>query len=92
MSERRPPGFTLYADKMVMLALLPDDEAGQVIKAAISFYYDGVLPDNFNINQNRCFDLIKANIEESYAKYEAACKRNKGNRNSGKSKKNTSGD
>lgn len=85
MSEKKPPAIMLFSERLVMLKLLPDEQIGRVIRAAIDLYFDGVI-SKLNQNESLCFELIKEDMQRNNLKYEKICERNKNNRNGGKNK------
>lgn len=85
MSEKKPPAIMLFSERLVMLKLLPDEQLGRVIRAAIDLYFDGAISE-LNQNESLCFELIKDDMQRNNLKYEKICERNKNNRNSGKNK------
>lgn len=78
MSEKKPPGIMLYAERAIMLRLLTDEQIGKVMRAVFDFYFDSVVPE-LDKNEQLCYELIEKDMQRNLAKYQKICERNKSN-------------
>ena len=76
--------FVLYTDYKEQVALLPDDEAGQLLKALLQYVETGETP-KFSGMLKMCFSFIAAQIHRDKEKYIDVCeKRAEAGRKGGK--------
>ena len=75
-----PDGFTIYREGLKTILLLPDEKAGRVIKAATTFFLDGVEPENFDLAEQMAFAVLQEEIEKALQRFEDTCVRNQKNR------------
>lgn len=78
MHEKKtaPDGALIFAKTFRALLLLPDELAGGAIKAAASYFLDGVLPDGLNLSVEIVFSLLRDDVETSLARFEKTVERN----------------
>lgn len=74
--------FKLFGRHQAMFDALSNEQAGQVIKAALTYLNTGELVDMDPIALV-AFSALKADIDRSIADYQEVCKRNKENRHKG---------
>lgn len=77
------PALMLYAEKASMFHLLADEQAGRVIKAAISYFLSGSIPNNLSQAEKIVFEGIRLDIDRNAEKYAAICERNRKNGSKG---------
>lgn len=62
---------------MEQFSLLSDEEFGHLIRSAISYERDGVLPDFPEKHLSLSFSVLKSTIDRDREKYEKVCERNR---------------
>lgn len=75
--KERPDGIVFYASSMQQLRLLPDDQAGRVVKAAATLFLEGVEPSDLELSEQLVFSSLQADIEVSIQKFRDRCELNK---------------
>lgn len=85
MSKRkeRPDGIVLYQQSLQTLALLPDEQAGKAIKAAVAYFMTGAAPDEAQTMEYLAFSILKVDVDAALGRFIAKCEQNRKNRNGG---------
>ena len=91
-TKKDTPGFMLYREAAIMLSLLPDEAAGQVIKAAAFYFLRGTAPNDIEETASQVFEVLQESIDRCNDKYGHILTRNiingkKGGRPKGKTQK-----
>lgn len=74
--------FKFFGRHQAMFDAISDEQAGQVIKAALSYLNTGELTDMDPI-AFVAFSALRTDIDRSIADYQEICRRNKENRHKG---------
>lgn len=95
-TKKDTPGFMIYREAAIMLSLLPDEAAGQVIKAAAFYFLRGTAPDDIEETASQVFEVLQESIDRCNDKYGHILTRNiingkKGGRPKGKTQKEPKG-
>lgn len=72
-----PPALNIYTDGCELLFQLEPVEIGNVIKAAIIYYFTGELPENLSRPEALVFTTLKGGIDRSFKSYSDRCAKNK---------------
>ena len=76
-NERKiPPALNLYSEACEVLRELDPVEAGNVMLAAIDYYFDGVLPDDLDRVEAMVFSVVRKGIDYSFQTYRERCRKN----------------
>ena len=91
-TKKEIPGFMIYREAAIMLSLLSDEAAGQVIKAAAFYFLRGVVPNDIEETASQVLEVLQESIDRCNDKYGRILARNtingkKGGRPKGKSQK-----
>lgn len=91
-TKKDTPGFMIYREAAIMLSLLPDEAAGQVIKAAAFYFLRGTAPNDIEETASQVFEVLQESIDRCNDKYGHILTRNiingkKGGRPKGKTQK-----
>ena len=79
---KTPPGFYLYQLPQNLLKSCTDEEAGQIIKAAIQFFESGEITNNLDRLPDMVYQIIISDIAVGKDKYLKRCEQNRKNQNS----------
>ena len=79
----KQPALMLYTEKASMFNLLTDEQAGRVIKAAISYFLTGNSPNGLLQAEHIVFEGLRLDIDRNAEKYAAICERNRKNGSKG---------
>ena len=75
----RPRGMVVFDSALSVLPLLSDEDAGRAFKAAARYFSDGTEPGALSDKELILFTLMRKDIDQGQAKYEATCERNRRN-------------
>ena len=67
--KKDAPGFMIYREAAIMLSLLPDEAAGQVIKAAAFYFLRGTAPNDIEETASQVFEVLQESIKRCNDKY-----------------------
>ena len=95
-TKKDTPGFMIYREAAIMLSLLPDETAGQVIKAAVFYFLRGTVPNDIEETASQVFEVLQESVDRCNDKYKRILTRNtlngsKGGRPKGKTQKEPNG-
>lgn len=76
--EKRPPWFKVFQDQKVQIDGISDEEAGQVLKAALQYFETGETIEMSPVVRV-VFLPFKKHIDESYQDYKRTCAKNREN-------------
>lgn len=76
--EGHPAWFKMFWHQKALIDSLPDAKVGQALKAAYQYFEDGTVPKMAPLAFT-LFSSIKPYVDESYADFEAASKKNSEN-------------
>lgn len=68
-----------YREAAIMFSLMPDTDAAAAIKATVSYYLYGVLPDDISGVAAQVFGIMRADIDRNNEKYQEIVERNREN-------------
>jgi hypothetical protein len=71
--------FLFYLDWRQHLAMLTDEERGQLLMKLLDYSETGVLPDDMGGAVGMAFSFMRAQLDRDKEKYEARCKANREN-------------
>lgn len=75
-NERKvPPAMNIYREGCELLLELNEAEAGQVIQAAVRYYFDGDEPQDLSRYEGLVFSQIKHGLDFARNKYENLCRK-----------------
>ena len=77
---KRAPGFMIYDETGLALLSLPDDELGEVLRAAIRHKLYAESEPNLSSGLQFAFCLLQETIDRDAEKYIAKCEQNAANR------------
>ena len=83
MAEKKEaPGFMVYREAAIMLALIPSEDAAAAIKAACDYFVRGMEPQSLNGYSEHVFAVLREGIDRSTKNYQdrAAKNREKANK------------
>lgn len=80
MADKKKRAFVIYDDWKPLFESLPDDKAGELIKAIMRFHADGVVTVSADSTLNAVFNMITARIANDDENYKAKCNKNRLNR------------
>ena len=81
--KERPDGIVLYQQSLQTLALLPDEQAGKAVKAAVAYFMTGEAPDEAPTMEYLAFSILKVDIDAALTRFSTKCEQNRKNRNGG---------
>lgn len=73
--EKRPPGFMIYESLAKMILNIPNEDAGELIKAASRYSIDGTEYDGDNLLVQTLFIGFKEDIEKNKERYKDICEK-----------------
>lgn len=71
--------FLFYLDWRQHLAILDDEERGQLIMALLDYEETGALPEKLTGAVGMAFSFMRAQLDRDKVKYETRCKANREN-------------
>lgn len=71
--------FLVHYDYMEQFSALSDEEFGTLIRSAISYERDGVLPEFTEKHLSLAFSVMKGNIDRNMERYQKTCEQNRRN-------------
>ena len=74
--ESKPEGFVVYGKSLQSALLLPDENAGRVLKAAARLFLTGEVPEGLDLSEKIVFSLFEGDIDSSLAHHAEVCARN----------------
>ncbi|MDY4886191.1 MAG: DUF6291 domain-containing protein [Eubacteriales bacterium] len=78
MNDRERPGFLIYREAAAQLEILPDADAGAVIKATARLFLKGELPDaddSLTPIQRIVFEGIRSALQRDATRYDEVCQK-----------------
>ncbi len=75
-----PDGITIFNESLRALLMLPDEDAGRVIKSAAEYQLNGTVPEDMDLADRIVYTVIQSGIDKGRQKFEDRCKRNQRNR------------
>ena len=75
--KERPDGVVFFSVSLQQLRLLPDDQAGRVVKAAATLFLEGGEPSGLELSEQLVFSSLRADIGASLKSFRDRCARNK---------------
>lgn len=81
MSEREPaspPGFLLYREALLMLSLVPAEEAGRAVQAAANYFLYGA-ESELDGPAGQIYTILQDGIDRNNEKYKKIVERNRAN-------------
>ncbi len=72
-----PDGFVIYRETLDIIAFLPEESAGKVLKAAADLFRSGAEPEDLDLSESMAFSLIRRDIQKAFTRHEEVCERNK---------------
>ncbi len=75
--KERPDGFVVYGKSLFALTQLPDELAGQAVKAAARFFLCGEEAQNLDLAAQIVYGLLQADIKEGLGKFSETVERNR---------------
>lgn len=86
MTEKKPPGFMIYQEALVMFAMASNVEAGKIIKAAAAYFLEDYSLNN-SVSEisagasSYMYKIIREGIDRGKQEYQKKCERNRANVN-----------
>lgn len=77
--KREAPGYMTYREAAIMFSLMSDDDAAAAIKATVSYYLYGTLPEDISGVAAQVFNIMRVDIDRNNEKYQEICARNERN-------------
>ena len=75
-AEKKPEGFVIYSKSLQSALLLPDEQAGRVLKAAARLFLMDEAPEELELSEEIVMSLFKGDIEDSINHHAEVCARN----------------
>lgn len=69
-----PPALNIYQESALLLADLDDNDAGQILKAAVTYFFTGELPDDLSSVLYAVFNRIREGLDYSLATWQKRSK------------------
>ena len=76
--ENRPAWFKMFRNQKALIDSVPDAEVGQALKAVYQYFEDGTVVEMSPL-VFAVFSSVKPYVDESFADFEAASKKNRAN-------------
>ncbi len=78
MAEKKEaPGFVVYREAAIMLALIPAEDAAAAIKAACDYFVRGMEPQSLDGYSVHVYETLREGIDRSTKKYQAKSEQNR---------------
>lgn len=75
--KERPDGVVFFSVSLQQLRLLPDIQAGRVVKAAATLFLEDIEPSGLELSEQLVFSSLRADIGASLKSFRDRCARNK---------------
>ena len=78
MAEKKDaPGFMVYREAAIMLALIPPEDAAAAIKAACDYFVRGMEPQSLDGYSAHVYETLREGIDRGAKKYQAKSEQNR---------------
>ena len=78
MAEKKDaPGFMVYREAAIMLALIPPEDAAAAIKAACDYFVRGTEPQSLDGYSAHVYETLREGIDRSAKKYQDKAEQNR---------------